>query len=105
MNTKAGLYEELKSIDNKVRAKDQIAKLEETFEQENIESTDFDKRLALYRKLKEQMLADIANTSEVEQKAKMEELNRKIQALEKAKKEKERRDMLQKQAMEAQRDN
>ncbi len=35
----------------------------------------------------------------------MDELNKKIQALEKAKKEKERRDMLQKQALEAQREN
>ncbi len=52
-NNKANLYEELKSIDTKVKAKDQISKLEETFEQENIESTDFDKRLALYRKLRE----------------------------------------------------
>lgn len=51
------------------------------------------------------MLSDIATSSEAESKARMDELNKKIQALEKAKKEKERRDMLQKQALEAQREN
>ena len=43
----------------------------------------------MYKNLKDQLLSDLANSSQAEQRAKMDELNKKIAALEKAKKEKE----------------
>ena len=58
-NDKQSLYEELKTIDQKIKAKDQISKMEEQFDIENLEGSEYDKRLALYKNLREQLLTDI----------------------------------------------
>ena len=59
-----------------------------------------DKRLAMYRNLKQSMLADLSNASQSEQKAKMDEINKKILALEKVKKERDQRDQIQRETIE-----
>ena len=56
--TKAGnkedLFKELKEIDNKIKAKEDIAKIEETLENGG-------KGLEMYRKLRDQILTDLQN--------------------------------------------
>ena len=52
---KESLYEELKNIDQKVKVKDQISKMEEHFEEESLEGSEYDKRLAMYKNLREQL--------------------------------------------------
>lgn len=46
------------------------------------------------------MLADLSNASQSEQKAKMDEINKKILALEKVKKERDQRDQIQRETIE-----
>ena len=54
----------------------------------------------MYKGLKDQLLSDLANSTKAEQQAKMEELNKKITALEKAKREKEQKELIQRQTVE-----
>ncbi|CDW71873.1 UNKNOWN [Stylonychia lemnae] len=100
VSNKQDLHKELKEIDQKIKAKEQIKKIEENFDFETMEGSEQDKRLALYRNLRENLQADISNASQSEQRAKMDEVNKKIQALEKAKKERDQRDLIQKEAIE-----
>ena len=100
---KEELFNELKEIDVKVKAKEEIQKLEEKFDIEKIEMSDYDKRLEMYKNLRNQLLSQLEKDKQADYKAKMEEINKKIEALEKSKKEKEEREALQKQALEQQR--
>lgn len=52
-NNKQDLHKELKDIDSKIRAKEEIKKIEENFDFENLEGTEVEKRLAMYRNLRE----------------------------------------------------
>lgn len=60
-----------------------------------MDGNEYDKRLAMYKGLKDQLLSDLANSTKAEQQAKMDELNKKIAALEKAKKDKEQKELIQ----------
>lgn len=98
---KGDLHKELKDLDSRIKAKETIKKIEENFViEEGLESTEYDKRLEMYRKLKEQLHGELKNSSQAEQRAKMEEIERKIAAVEKAKKEKQQKDLIQQQALE-----
>lgn len=91
-NTKAtnkqDLFKELKEMDAKLKTKSK-------FEQQlhEIESTEsghsIDKRLSLYKNLRDQMLSGLKADQETEHRAKMEELNRKIEAIERSQRQKE----------------
>lgn len=94
MNTKDDLHKELREIDSQVKASAQIQQLEDNFDLENLEGHEFDKRLGMYRKLREQLQGDISKISQQERNAQMEQLNKKIQDLEKAKKDREAREFL-----------
>lgn len=71
-----------------------IQKEEEKFDFETMEGNEVDKRLAMYKNLRDQLLGELANSKETEQKAKMDEITKKIQQLEKAKQEKLDRELL-----------
>lgn len=86
--TKQDLFKELKEIDSKIKAKEDIQKLEDNFEMENLEGNEYDKRLAMYKNLRETLLGELSNSKNAEQKAKMDEINKKIDALEKSRREK-----------------
>jgi len=54
---KEDLHKELRDLDSKIKAKESIKKIEETFEiEEGLESSEYDKRLAMYKNLKNQLL-------------------------------------------------
>ncbi len=89
---KDDLHKELKDIDAKAKAKEHLGKYDESLDLQNLESSEYDKRLAMYMKLREELQSEISKGSQAEQEAKMNELNKKIQDLEKAKQEKEKRD-------------
>lgn len=50
------MHKELKEIDSKIKAKESIKKIEENFDFENIDANEYDKRLAMYKNLKDQLL-------------------------------------------------
>ncbi len=54
----------------------------------------------MYKNLREQLQNDISKLSQNDRNAQMEQLNKKIQDLEKSKKDRETREILQKQAVE-----
>lgn len=56
---KEELFNELKEIDVKVKAKEEIQKLEEKFDIEKIEMSDYDKRLEMYKNLRNQLLSQL----------------------------------------------
>lgn len=92
---KEDLHKELKDLDSRIKAKETIKKIEEHFVvEEGLESTEYDKRLEMYRKLKEQLHGELRNSSETEQRAKMEEIEKKIAAVEKAKRDREQKDLI-----------
>ena len=65
---KGDLHKELKDLDSRIKAKETIKKIEDTFNiEEGLETTEYDKRLEMYRKLKEQLLGDLRNSSEADQ--------------------------------------
>jgi len=57
---------ELKVIDSQVKVKEQIMKLEQNFEHENVAGNEFDKRLALYQNLRTQLLKDLEKNKQLE---------------------------------------
>lgn len=59
--------------------------------EENSQGETIDKRLQLYKNLREQMLTSLKSDQEQEMKAKMDELHKKIENLERAQRLKEQR--------------
>jgi hypothetical protein len=62
--------------------------LEEQFDESLQDSPEVDKRLAMFKKMRQELLQEESKTKEENQRQKMEELNKKIESLEKIKKEK-----------------
>jgi hypothetical protein len=58
-------------------------------QEEIVELSEVDKRLMLYRNMRAKLLQELEKNKQADDRAKMEELNRKIAALEKASREKD----------------
>lgn len=64
INNKNDLFKELKELDSQAKATHQIQQMEENFDLENLEGHEYDKRLAMYKKLREQLQGDISKLSQ-----------------------------------------
>lgn len=100
---KNDLHHQLKEIDQKAKAKHSVQQMDEQFDLENMEGPEYDKRLLMYRNLRDQLLNELNDGKEADKQARMNEINKKIQSLENQKKETEESEALKKQAMEQQR--
>lgn len=98
--TKQDLFKELKDMDAKLSQNKQ--KFDQQLTEIEKESAG-DKRLQMYKNLRDQMLQSLRVDQEQEQKHRMDDLNKKIQDLERAQRQKELIDSMNIKAQENQR--
>jgi hypothetical protein len=102
---KQDLHKELMEMDQNIKQKQGVSGSHvDLGEDEMVELSEVDKRLLMYRNMRNKLLQELANNKQNADKAKMDELNRKIAALEKAQREKEEKE-LERQRQEQMQEN
>ena len=96
---KQDLHKELREIDQNMKQRQAHAAIASAVingpshvnlgEDEVVEMSEVDKRLMMYRNMRNKLMEELEKNKQSASKAQMEELNRKIAALEKAQREKE----------------